>query len=84
MTSIIKPARAIEAKVETDIKQFPVADSDNLNSSQKFPLLAGDKLDIESYEDDPSFNNHYKIKLKISEKGFIFWYAFIDHIDVIE
>ena len=83
--TLIKPAKAIEAKVETDIKQFPTADSDSLTLSQKFSLSAGDRLDIESYEEDASsFNGHYKVKLKMPEKGFLFWYAYISHINVIE
>ncbi|MBF2067191.1 MAG: hypothetical protein IGS39_22660 [Calothrix sp. C42_A2020_038] len=69
---------------DTTIKQEPIQSS-QLPSNRLQNIPAGTTFVIQSYSLPPGNNNHYKITLQsIQFKGFSNWFAFADHVQIIQ
>ena len=69
---------------DTIIKQEPIQAS-QLPSNRQQNIPAGTTFVIQSYSLPPGNNDHYKITLQnLQFKGFSNWFAFADHVQIIQ
>ncbi len=69
---------------DSTIKQEPIQASE-LPSTKRQNISAGTTLVLQSYSIPPGSNDHYKIGLqKIQLKGFNNWFAFSEHVQIIQ
>ncbi len=69
---------------DSTIKQEPIQASE-LPSTKRQNISAGTTLVLQSYSIPPGSNDHYKIGLqKIQLKGFSNWFAFSEHVQIIQ
>jgi hypothetical protein len=69
---------------DSTIKQEPIQAS-QLPSTKRQDIPAGTTLVLQSYSIPPGSNDHYKIGLQnIQLKGFASWFAFAEHVQIIQ
>jgi uncharacterized protein YvpB len=75
------PPLAIRATRNTIFKTRPLQSS-YLNASEQFPVAGGQTLALTDYEAD--HRRHYRIVLENPVGGHYIWYAFEEHIEILE
>jgi M6 family metalloprotease-like protein len=75
----IESTLMLTAVANTVIKQSPEP-SQNLVDDEKFELLAGETIDLNSYR--PATNNHWELELSNTGDGISKWFAFKPHVKI--
>jgi hypothetical protein len=73
--------KTLKALVNTIIKQSTVDSSQITDSTQKFFLVSGSKLEIDNYKS--AANNHWELELTSPVNGVRKWFAYIPHVSII-
>ncbi|MEL7141444.1 MAG: hypothetical protein AAGL08_04405 [Cyanobacteria bacterium J06573_11] len=73
------------ANFSTTLKRFPGQNANDVHPDHKFNLKSTDNpLLIKQIATDTEFSNFYKLSLREPIKGFYDWYAFIEHVEILE
>lgn len=73
------------ANFNTVIKRYPGQSADFINESNKFNLKATDTpLLVNQIVKDAEYPNFYKLTLIEPIKGFYDWYAFVEHVEIMD
>ncbi|MFM8297763.1 MAG: hypothetical protein ACKN9A_04930, partial [Microcystis aeruginosa] len=71
----------LKALVNTVIKQSTLDGSQITDPTQKFSLIAGGELEINSYQS--AANNHWQLTLTTPVNGVTKWFAYKPHLEIL-
>lgn len=73
------------ANFSTFLKRYPGQNANDVRPDYKFNLKSTDiPLLVNQIGEDAEFSNFYKLTLIEPLKGFYDWYAFIEHVEILE